>query len=182
MLSITNLSPDRFPCMTFGRWWTTSSWRTPCLVYRLCLHANLMSPNLKRDEEVEIDTRMWVEDPISFAKCVDRKELTVMKHMVEKRVELMKNEDFPMWQDMLLQGKVIFVPINYPSNNHWIAGNYVQDIHESFIYNTFTNHSQDIHEPFTSHSRIIHRCHFVRQEGSPHYPTLRQFLWSCGET
>ena len=52
--------------------------------------------DLKKDEEVEIDTRMWVEDPISFAKCVDRKELTVMKHMVEKRVELMKNEDFPM--------------------------------------------------------------------------------------
>ena len=39
-------------------------------------------------EEEGIGTRMWVEDPIAFAKCVELHDLTVMKEMVAKRVEL----------------------------------------------------------------------------------------------
>ena len=137
---------------------------TDTLLYRLCLHANSMIS--KREEEEGIGTRMWVEHPIAFAKCVQLKDLTVVKEMVSRRMELVKQEEFPTWHDMLLQGKVIFVPINFPLGNHWIAG----------LVEAFTNHSQGIHESSTRHSRIIHRCHFVRQEGSSHYPTLRQFL------
>lgn len=85
------------------------------VVYRLCLLANLMS-------DKEIDVKMWVEDPIAFAQCVSLVDLTVNTKVIESRLKMMKKSGHVMWEEMILSNKIIFIPINYPAQDHWVAG------------------------------------------------------------
>ena len=118
------------------------------MVYRLCLIANLMS-----DEKV-IDVKMWVEDPIAFAQCVSLTDLTVNTRVILNRLDMMKKSGHTTWEDMMATKKTIFIPINYPAQNHWVAGNVIcksLTSHFIVINASFTSHSQVIDKSLTSH-------------------------------
>ena len=125
------------------------------LVYRLCLLANLMRP---KGEEKEIDLKMWVEDPIAFAQCVSLSDLTVNTRIINARLEMMRKAGHPMWEEMMATKKTIFIPINYPTQDHWVAGNVIcmsLISHCYVIYASFTNHLRVIGKSFESHWQVI---------------------------
>ena len=92
------------------------------LVYRLCLLANLMKA---KDEEKEIDVKMWVEDPIAFAQCVSLSDLSVNTKIINARLEMMRKAGHTTWEELMATKKKIFIPINYPAQDHWVAGNVI---------------------------------------------------------
>ena len=106
------------------------------LVYRLCLHANGMV--VKGAEDIE--QNMWVEDPIAFAQCVSLSHLTVNPKAIKSRLAMMDRTGNPMWEELVSTSKKIFLPINYPTQDHWLAGK------------SFTRHLQVM-----SHSQVIHK-------------------------
>ena len=92
------------------------------LVYRLCLLANLMRA---KGEEKEIDVKMWVEDPIAFAQCVSLTDLTVNTRVINARLDIMRKAGHTTWEEMMATKKTIFIPINYPAQDHWVVGNII---------------------------------------------------------
>ena len=65
---------------------------------------------------------MWIEDPIALAQCVSLEDLTVRPEVIKSRLQMMERQGHLMWDDVLTMNKILFLPINYPPQEHWITG------------------------------------------------------------
>ena len=107
----------------------TSAWRLHVLIpqndfqmYYRMLHFEFLSGIVvyRLCQKMVRSSKVYIEDPISVSLCVSRLDLTVDRANIAKYRQLRKKAKIRTWSQQLNDGKKLFIPFNYPRDQHWL--------------------------------------------------------------